>query len=123
MPRSKPAPEPERRGHEALKHNAKLAEQFGIVPGADPPRELVHVEHIPTPPDVENPPAPGRRQEVVEAQSEERIVLVIREEMEELGERLARYGVMFNASMKQSMVDYAMSVLGGYVGGGAIARR
>lgn len=123
MTRRKPQPEPERRGRPAMKFNQELADQFGITPGADPPRELVHVDNIPTPPDVEQPTAPGRREEVVEAQSEERIVLIIREEMDELGERLARFGVLFNANQKQSMVDYAMSVLGGYAAGGAFSGR
>ena len=119
----KPQPEPERRGHPALKANEKLAERFGINIGPDTPRELVKVANLPTPPDVENPVAPGRREEVVEAQSEDRIVLVIREEMDELGERLARFGILFNAHQKQSVVDYIFSALAGYGGGGAIGRR
>lgn len=122
-PRRKPDHEPERRGRPAMKFNQELADQFGITPGQDAPRELVQVAHIPTPPDVDSPTAPGRREEIVEAQSEERIVLVIREEMDELGERLARFGILFNANQKQTVVDYMMSVLAGYGGGGAIARR
>jgi hypothetical protein len=123
-PKRKPVePEVERRGRPAMKFNQELADQFGITPGADPPRELVKVASIPTPPDVEQPTAPGRREEIVEAQSEERIVLIIREEMDELGERLARFGILFNANQKQTVLDYTMSVLAGYGGGGAVARR
>ncbi len=123
-PKRKPVePQTERRGHPALKANEKLAEQFGISIGPDAPRELVKIANIPTPPDVENPVAPGRREEVVEAQSEDRIVLIIREEMDELGERLARFGILFNANQKQTVLDYTLSVLSGYGGGGALARR
>ena len=118
--RKQEEPQVERRGHPALKANAELAETFGINLGPDPLRELVQVASIPTPPDVEQPAAPGP---IVEAQSEDRIVLVIREEMDELGERLARFGVGFNANQKQSVVDYVLAALGGYVGGGAIGRR
>src|SRR5689334_1214684 len=118
-PKRKPVePQTERRGHPALKHNQELADQFGINPGADAPRELVQVDNIPDPPSVDVPVAPGRREETVEAQSEDRIVLIIREEMDELGERLARFGVLFNANQKQTLVDYTMSVLAGYGGGG-----
>jgi len=119
----KPAPEPERRGHPAMKFNQELAEQFGITPGADPPRELVKVAHIPTPPDVEQPTAPDRKGNPVEENPEELIVNVLREEMDELSTRLKRFGVHFNPSQQQTVVDYTMSVLAGYGGGGAIARR
>lgn len=122
-PRRKPDPEPERRGHPALKANPKLAEQFGIIPGADPPRELVHVQSLPDPPASDTPVAPGRREEFVEAQSEDRVAQIVREEMDELSTRLRRFGVEFNPSQQQTVVDYTLSVLAGYGGGGAIARR
>lgn len=123
-PKRKPVePQVERRGHPALKHNQELADQFGITPGADPPRELVHVQVLPDPPASDTPVAPGRREETVEAQSEDRIVEIIREEMDELSTRLRRFGIQFNPSQQQTVLDYTMSVLGGYAGGGAIARR
>lgn len=122
-PRKKSAPEPERRGHAAMKFNTELAEQFGITPGADPPRELVKVDHIPTPPDTENPVAPDRKGNPVEESPDDAIANVLREEMDELSTRLRRFGVHFNPSQQQTVVDYTMSVLAGYGGGGAIARR
>jgi hypothetical protein len=118
----KPA-EPERRGHAPLKYNKEIAEQFGIEPGADPPRELVKVASIPVPPDVDEPEAPARGKTTVDAGPEDRLVLVLKEEMDELEVRLARFGVAFTGSQKQDVVDYTMSRLMGYGGGGAIARR
>jgi hypothetical protein len=114
---------PERRGHPALKPNKELAEQFGIDPNPDPPRELVKVEYIPVPPDSEHPEPPARRTEVVSATPEDRISTILAEEMDELGVRLARFGVAFTAPQKQDVVDYTMSRLMGFGGGGAIARR
>jgi hypothetical protein len=122
-PRRKLAPEEPRRGHPALKHNADLAEQFGIVPGPDPPRELVKVDHIPTPPDVEMPEAPARGKKAVDANPEDSVITILREEMDELRIRLERFGVPFTSAQQQDVVDYAMSRLMGYGGGGAIARR
>jgi hypothetical protein len=111
-----------RRGHAQLKYNKEIAEQFGIEPGADPPRELVKVASIPVPPDVDEPEAPALWK-TVDAGTEDRLVLVLKEEMDELEVRLARFGVAFTGSQKQDVVDYTMSRLMGYGGGGAIARR
>jgi hypothetical protein len=129
MPPRKPSPAVERRGNPPLKYNQELADTFGIHPSVEapePPRELVRVDHIPVPPDADNPPAPPRgkkNEDVVMDASEDRLVLILREEMEELSERLKRFGIRFDASAQQSMVDYGMAVLAGAVGGGAVARR
>jgi hypothetical protein len=130
MPR-RPKQEPivERRGHPALRYNQKIADQFGVMPAVDaaePPRELVRVDHIPTPPDVEAPQAPPRGQRkapVVDENPEDRVAIILREELSELAERLHRFGVRFDAPMQQSMFDYGMAVLAGAVGGGAIGSR
>jgi len=108
----------ERKGHPPLKHNRELAETFGINTEPDPPRELVQVAHIPTPA-PEEPPLGKQPAE----ESEDRILIILREEMEELAVRLKRFGVQFTPSQQQSMIDYGMAVLAGAVGGGAIARR
>jgi hypothetical protein len=113
-------PQTERRGHPELKHNAKLAEQFGITPGADRPRELVKVAHIPTPPpEVDQLSSPEEEAMV----AGDAVSNVVREEVEELGTRLKRFGINFNPSQQQTVVDYTMSVLAGFGGGGALARR
>ena len=112
-----------RRGHPALKANKDLAEQFGIDPNPDPPRELVKVEYIPIPPDSEHPEAPTRRSETVVLPPEDRIVAILAEELDELGTRLARFGVSFSSAQKQDVLDYAMSRLMGFGGGGTLARR
>jgi hypothetical protein len=110
-----------RRGHPAMKYNKEIAEQFGIVPGPDPPRELVQVQSIPVPPDVEQATARGHA--VSDQVPEDSIANVLREEAQELSSRLERYGVAFPPQAQQQLVDYAMAILSGYVGGGAIARR
>jgi hypothetical protein len=103
-----------------MKYNKELAEQFGIEPGPDAPRELVKVDFIPVPPDVE---VLSQEKVSVDATSEDRISFILKEEMEELGMRLEKFGVAFTAPQKQDVIDYAMSRLIGYGGGGAIARR
>ena len=105
-----------------MKFNNELAEQFDITPGQDPPRETVQVDHIPTPVEVADATR-GRKQEAVELGSEDRVANIVAEEMDELGTRLEKFGVRFDAGQKQTVVDYAMSVLAGYGGGGAIGRR
>ena len=119
-PQPAPAPEP-RRGRPAMKFNAELAEQFGITPGADPPRELVKVDFIPTPTDVDLPETPVRGQ--TPETSEDRIVAILREELDELGSRLARFGVPFTPQQQQDVLDYTLARLMGYGGGGAVAKR
>jgi hypothetical protein len=117
----------ERKGHPPLKFNQELADTFGINPGQDTPRELVKVDHIPVPPDVEHPEAPPRgkrKQAVVPDNPEDRVAVILKEEMEELAVRLSRFGVPFSPANQQSLIDYAMAVLSGGIGtGGAIARR
>jgi hypothetical protein len=122
-PKRKAQPEEPRRGHAAIKHNADLAEQFGINVGPDPPRQLVKVDFIPTPLDVEQPESSSRGKKTVDANPEDSVITILREEMDELRVRLERFGVPFTAAQQQDVVDYAMSRLMGYGGGGAIARR
>lgn len=135
-PRPKPKP-PERVPSEAelrararsLKANPELAEAYGIQPGADPPRELVRVDSLPDPPATEVIEAATRGRRAPKVDNIDEVVLnVLREEMDELGTRLERFGVAFSAAMRQDMVDHAfgmmVSVAGGQsVGGGAIGRR
>lgn len=112
----------ERRGHPALKFNSKIAEQFGIQPAIDAPenpRELVKVDHIPVPP-TEQPTARGQNPPM---NPEERVLAILREEAEEIGIRLEKFGVPFGPPAQQQLVDYGMAILSGLVGGGAIARR
>jgi hypothetical protein len=106
----------------ALKGSSKLAEAFGITDG--PPRELVRVESLPDPPDVIVPGAPAPDRETP-MNIEETCIAIFREEADELGERLKRFGIAFHPSQKQSMVDYLMALItpAASVGGGAIARR
>jgi hypothetical protein len=103
-----------------LKGNAELASAFDI--GDAPPRELVKVDYLPDPPDVQVPgPAAPERETALDL--DDTIAKILREEAEELGMRLARFGVRFDPRMKQEMIDHGMALLAGAVGGGAIARR
>lgn len=118
---------PERRGNPALKFNAKVAEAFGIQPGADPPRELVQVDALPDPPDYVAPgPRAPQRTEALHV--EENVQNILREESEEIGIRLKRFGVAFTPAMQQELVDHVFAMLalnaqGMVIGGGAIASR
>jgi len=123
----KPKAKPERRGHPALKHNPKIAEAFGITPGADPPRETVQVDAIPDPP-LSVPPGPRAPQRTEPLNVEESVQNILREESEEIAIRLDRFGVKFTPAMQQELVDhvFAMIALGAQglmVGGGALASR
>jgi hypothetical protein len=123
---TQPKPQPERRGRPALRFNRELADQFGIQPAIDapdPPRELVQVDHIPTPPDVEQPVAPDRKGNPTSANPEETIEHILREEAEELSVRLSKFGVDFGPAQQQALVDYGMALLTGLVGGGAVGHR
>lgn len=118
---------PERRGNPALKFNAKVAEAFGIQPGADPPRETVQVGALPDPPEVILP-GPRAPQRVEPLNIEESVQNILREESEEIGIRLKRFGVTFTPAMQQELVDHVFAMLalnaqGMAVGGGAIASR
>jgi hypothetical protein len=119
-------PEP-RRGRPALKFNQELADQFGIVPGPPEPRETVKVERIPDPPGTyaapvnENQVAP--RNQVQGRVTEDDIVNVIREDMDELAARLEKFGLNFSVPCRQQMVDTAMVLLSGMGGGGAVPGR
>lgn len=118
---------PERRGHPALKFNAKAAEAFGIQPGADPPRETVQVDAIPDPPEAVVP-GPRAPQRVEPLNIEESVVNILREESEEIAVRLNRFGVAFPPNLQQELVDHvfamlALSAQGMAIGGGAIASR
>lgn len=121
-----PREQPERRGHAPLKWNKNLAETFGIQPAIDTPeapREIVKVDYLPTPPDVELPSAPDRRSKPSGENPEDIIANILKEEAEELGIRLARFGVAFTSAQQQSFVDYGMAILTGLTGGGAVGRR
>jgi hypothetical protein len=97
-------------------------EQFGINPDIpDPPRETVKVDYLPDPPEVQIPNTP--RQEQSHLNLEETVVTVCKEEFEELRFRLEKFGVQLTPAMMQDMTDHTMALLGGFVGGGARARR
>ena len=117
------SPEPERQRRPALKFNQELAEQFGITPGADAPRETVAVRELPDPPLMENAPAAPSPKRETPLNLEEQVLNVMREEFEELSVRLDRYGVALTAPMKQEMLDHTFALLGGYAFGGTLARR
>jgi hypothetical protein len=122
-PKKQPAQvETPRRGHPAMKFNQELADAFGIIPGQDPPRETVSVASLPDPPEAIIPggPAPERDTPL---NIDEAIANIFRDEADEIGVRLARFGVPFSAGQKQEMVDHGMALLTGLVGGGAIGRR
>jgi len=113
------SPEPQRRP--ALKFNQELAEQFGITPGADAPREVVVAAELPDPPLMEHAPAAPKRETPLNV--EEAVLQVMREEFDELAVRLDRFGVRLEPAMRQEMVDHAFAVLGGYALGGTLVRR
>jgi hypothetical protein len=106
----------------ALRYNKEMAEQYGINPDIpDPPRETVKVDHLPDPPEVQ---ATGTaRPAQAHVNLEETVINILKEELEELSVRLDRFGVALTPSMQQDMLDHAMALLGGFVGGGAIGRR
>jgi hypothetical protein len=99
-----------------------MAAAFGVTDG--PPRELVRVESLPDPPDVVIPGAPAPERETP-MNIEETCIAIFREEADELGERLKKFGVAFQPSQKQSLVDYLMALItpAAGIGGGAIGRR
>ena len=119
-------PQPEQRcGHPPMKYSQKLADAFGIQPAIDvpeAPREVVAVDSIPDPPEFQAPgaPTPARQQSL---DLDETVHNIIRDEMDEMGLRLERYGVRCDAGQKQELIDHAMAILGGFARGGAIARR
>ena len=106
----------------ALKVNKALAERFGIDPDQpDPPRETVKVDiaSLPDPPGaVIQAIVPGK---LPPLDAETAIVHVITEEMDELAVRLERFGVNFDTSRRQQMIDTAMALLAGVSPGGTIA--
>jgi hypothetical protein len=104
----------------ALKGNPELASAFDITEGA--PRELVRVDSLPDPPESVLPGAPAPERETP-LNIDEAVANIFREEADEIGIRLARYGVPFDGRMKQELVDHGMALLTGLVGGGAIGRR
>jgi hypothetical protein len=115
-------PDLQRRGRPAL-HPRQDQQSFDPVTGEpDRPRELVRVEAIPTPPSIETRgPADSR----VSINIEEKVLSILKEEMDDLAVRLKTYGVILNASVQQELVDLAMAMLdGGFqTGGGAIRSR
>ena len=113
-------PEHERRP--ALRYNRELAEQYGIDPGIpDPPRETVKVDVIPDPVEVQAPNTVRPMQSHMNL--EETVVNVIKEELGELAVRLDRFGVLLTAGHQQDLLDYAMALLGGLIGGGVRGHR
>lgn len=105
-----------------MKGNSELAAAFDVTDA--PPRELVRVESLPDPPDAVLPGAPAPERETP-LNIEETCISIFREEADELGERLKRFGIAFQPSQKQSLVDYCLALVspGINIGGGAIARR
>jgi hypothetical protein len=105
-----------------LKGNSEMAAAFGVTDG--PPRELVKVDSLPDPPDVVIPGAPAPERDTP-MNIEETCIAIFREEADELGERLKRFGIAFHPSQRQSLVDYCMALITpqASIGGGAIARR
>jgi hypothetical protein len=101
-----------------LKGNQELAAAFDITDGA--PRELVRVDSLPDPPETVLPAAPARETPV---NIDEAVANIFREEADEIGVRLKRFGIVFDTRMQQEMVDHGMALLTGLVGGGAIGRR
>lgn len=101
------------------KYNAELAEQFGITPGEPGQRELVKVDRIPDPPQVQ---AQSARRNQSELNSEDAAVNVIREEMDELAVRLERFGVILSVPMRQQLVDTTIALLSGMIAGGGAFR-
>lgn len=105
-----------------MKGSAVLAEQFAVNLG-DAPRELVKVEALPDPPPTVSQTAQGEI-----PLSEDAIVQVLREEMDDLAVRLERFGIKFHVRLQQDAMDYILTVIslsaqGQAYGGGAIARR
>jgi hypothetical protein len=126
-PRAKPkAPQPSSAEQFArsrvMKGSAELAAAFDIHDA--PPRELVRVESLPDPPDAVVPGAPAPAPDTP-MNIEETCIAIFREEADELGERLKRFGIAFHPSQRQSLVDYCMALVtpGMNVSGGAVARR
>lgn len=108
----------------SLKTNAKLAEQFGI--NDDYQRELVAVDSLPDPPGTEvmEQVETRRRTREPKVNVDEAVMNILKDEMGELGMRLAKFGVRFDDGMQQDTVDHVFALLGGFVqGGGAIASR
>ena len=120
-----PAPEP-RRGHPPMKFNKSLAEFFGVTPAMEAPenfREVVKVDSLPDPPLTEPSGAPAPQNSEA-PNRDDQVAAVFREEAEEIGTRLARFGVKLHPSQKQDLADYGMALVSGNLaGGGAIARR
>jgi len=109
-----------------FKGNAELAEQFGITD--DFHRELVKVDSLPDPPATETVERVihGKRRtksQKIEMNPEEYVMIVLKEEAEEVAVRLERIGIAFGPMAQQQLVDYGMAILTGMVGGGTLARR
>jgi hypothetical protein len=112
--------EPQRRP--ALRFRPEMADQYGIHPDLpDPPREVVKVDSLPDPPDVQAPNTV--RAEQAQINLDEAVTNVLKQEFDELAMRLGRFGVSLTAAMQQELLDFSMALLGGMIGGGAISRR
>ena len=117
-----PAPANDPRRRPALTPRRELVERYGIDPSQeDHPREVVHVDHIPTPPLVEAPNTARPTQ--ARLTLEDTVAAVLRDEFDDLAVRLERYGVALSPSQQQDLIDYSMALLAGAVSGGATARR
>lgn len=102
----------------ALRFNRELATQFGIDPDTpDPPRELVRVDEIPTPPPVAADAMAMRRTPTAApaVDIESAVLHILAEEMDELAMRLDKYGIAFPSPARQQMVDTALALLGGAI--------
>lgn len=111
----------------ALRFNRELATQFGIDPDTpDPPRELIRVDEIPTPPPAAADAMAMRRTPAAApaVDIESAVLHILAEEMDELAARLERYSIAFPSPARQQMVDTALALLGGAIApGGTLAGR
>jgi hypothetical protein len=114
-----------------LKERPGAREAFDI--GEDYVRETVRVDSLPDPPGTEaaEPQVAARSRRASPApkvNADEAAMNILREEAQEIGTRLALFGIAFGPQMQQDMVDHVYSLLamqaqGFIAGGGAIARR
>jgi hypothetical protein len=114
--------EQSRRGRPALSPRQDQQNFDPVTGEIERPRELIRVDSIPTPPSVESRgPADTR----VSINLEEKILSILKEEMDDLAVRLKTYGVVLDTRVQQELVDLAMAMLGGgfQTGGGAIRSR
>jgi hypothetical protein len=114
--------EQSRRGRPALSPRQDQQNFDPVTGEVERPRELIRVDSIPTPPSIE---VRGDRSGSQSINLEEKVLSILKEEMDDLATRLERYGVKLDTRLQQELVDLAMAMLGGgfQTGGGAIRSR